>query len=81
MILEESAQLDGGDVLPGFVLEFLLNLLPFPESIAIMPKLVTIDLKTALTRRKLDEFVPLVKRLGLTTGRGCAAIDFQFGVD
>ena len=67
--------------LPGFVLEFLLNLLPFPESIAIMPKLVTINLKTALTRRKLDEFVPLVKRLGLSTRRGCAAIDFQFGVD
>ena len=67
--------------LPGFVLEFLLNLLPFPESISIMPKLVTINLKTALTRRKLDEFVPLLKRLSLSTQRGCATIDFHFGVD
>jgi hypothetical protein len=67
--------------IPGFVLEFLLNLLPFPESITIAPKLVTINLKTALTRRKLDEFVPLVKRLGLSTRRGYAALEFHVGVD
>ncbi len=67
--------------MPGFVLEFLLNLLPFPESITILPKLITINLKTALTRRKLDEFVPLLKRLSLTTRRGCAMIDFHIGVD
>jgi hypothetical protein len=67
--------------IPGFVLEFLLNLLPFPESISIAPKLITINLKTALTRRKLDEYVPLVKRLALSTRRGCAAIEFHVGVD
>ncbi len=67
--------------IPGFVVEFLLKLLPFPESISIMPRLVTINLKTALTRRKLDEFVPLLKRLSLSTQRGCATVDFHFGVD
>jgi len=66
---------------PGFVLELLLGMLPFPESVTIAHKLITINLKTALTRRKLDEFVPLVKRLGLSTRRGCATIDFLFGVD
>ena len=67
--------------IPGFVLEFLLTLLPFPESINILPKMVTINLKTALTRRKLDEFVPLVKQLSLSTRRGCAIIGFHFAVD
>jgi len=67
--------------IPGFVLEFLLNMLPFPESITIAPKLITINLKTALTRRKLDEFVPLLKRLALSTRRGCAALEFHVGVD
>lgn len=67
--------------IPGFVLELLLGMLPFPESIQILPRMVTIDLKRALTRRKLDEFVPLLKRLGLSTRRGCAMIDFHFAVD
>lgn len=67
--------------IPGFVLEFLLNLLPFPESIEILPKRITINLKTALTRRKLDEFVPLLRRLSLSTRPGCAMIEFHVGVD
>ena len=67
--------------IPGFVLQFLLNLLPFPESIEILPKLITINLKTALTRRKLDEWVPLMKRLALSTQHGIAFIDFQIGVN
>ena len=67
--------------IPGFVLEFLLNLLPFPESIDILPKMVTINLKTALTRRKLDEFVPMMKRFALSTTPGCATIEFLFGID
>ena len=67
--------------IPGFVLQFLLTLLPFPESIAVLPNLITINLKTALTRRKLDEFVPLMKRFALSTQRGVALIDFQFGID
>lgn len=71
---------DSGGI-PGFVLEFLLTLLPFPESITILPKLVAINLKTALTRRKLDEFVPLIKRLSLETERGCGYIGFAIAVD
>jgi len=67
--------------IPGFVLDLLLGMLPFPESITVTPRLVTIDLKRALTRRKLDEFVPLLKRLSLSTRRGCAMIDFYFAVD
>ena len=66
--------------IPGFALQFLLNLLPFPESIEILPGLITINLKTALTRRRLDEFVPLMKRVALSTQPGIALIDFQIGV-
>ncbi len=66
--------------IPGFVLQFLLNLLPFPESVEILPKLITVNLKTALTRRKLNDFVPLMRRFTLSTQRGIALLDFQIGV-
>ena len=67
--------------IPGFVLQFLLNLMPFPESIEILPKLITINLRTALIRRNLNEFVPLMKRLTLSTQHGIAFVDFQIGVN
>ena len=73
--------IDSSEGIPGFVLDMLLTQIPFPESITITPRLITIDLKNALTRRKLGEFVPLIKRLTLSTRQGCAFIGFQLGVD
>ncbi len=73
--------IDDSQGMPSFVLDFLLSMLPFPESISVQPRLITINLKIALTRRNLHEFVPLIKRLMLSTQRGLAMIDFQFRVD
>lgn len=73
--------IDESQGIPRFVLDFLLKMLPFPESITVHPRLIVINLKVALTRRNLHEFVPLVKRLALSTQRGRAILEFQFRVD
>lgn len=67
--------------IPAFVLDMLLAQISVPESITITPRLITINLKTILTRSKLDDFVPLIKQLSLSTKRGSAFIGFQIGVD